>query len=481
MKKQEKSTDKFYVTTPIYYVNDRPHIGHAYSSILADVFARFHRARGESVFFLTGTDEHGRKIAEAAEKAGLAPQSFADEYSSYFKSLLTTLNISNDAFLRTTDRATHWPVVAELWRALKKRGDIYKGTYEGLYCVGHEAFLKPSELKEGVCPDHKTAPERIKEENYFFRLSKYAKEIELRIRNNELQIIPETRKNEVLGFIKEGLEDISFSRPRKDLAWGIPVPDDDTQTIYVWMDALTNYISGLGAKRDAFFPPDLQILGKDILRFHAVIWPAVLLSLGLPLPKTLLVHGHITIEGEKMSKTLRNVVDPVALVKRYGIDPVRYYLLREIRSSEDGDFSIEKLEKRYDGDLANGLSNLIHRVATLAWNNKHLLSLPSLEAPNPLSHPKEYNDAFEECNPNEALEFIWGKIGTADKKINDAKLWTLPKEDVKRFASLTEELLKELRAIASLIAPLLPETSEKIISTLSFKEKPEPIFKRSEK
>ena len=374
-------SSKYYITTAIDYVNAKPHIGHALEKIQADVLARFHRIKGEDVWFLTGTDEHGATNVRAAEKAGKEIKDFVNENSEKFRELKKVLNLSWNDFIRTSDQKRHWPGAQKLWLKLVEAGDIYKKKYKGLYCVGHEAFVTEKDLVDGKCRDHQKAPEVIEEENYFFRLAKYSKEIESRIRNNELRILPETRKNEILSFIESGLEDVSFSRPHKDLSWGIPVPNDPEHTMYVWCDALANYITAVGygnqQPKSAFsadsgaspaesqiigsqpnnqqqfgywWPADLHIIGKDILRFHAAIWPGMLLSAGLPLPKSIFVHGFVTVEGQKMSKTIGNVIDPVELVKKYGTNTVRYFLLREIPSGEDGDFSYKKLEERYNGD-----------------------------------------------------------------------------------------------------------------------------------
>ena len=325
-------------------------MGYALEIIQADVFARYRRILGEEVFFLTGTDEHGAKVTKAAEKEGKSPKEFVDKISGEFRELKEVLNLSNDDFIRTTDEKRHWPIVKKVWQKLKENGDIYKKKYQGLYCVGCEAFITKKDLIDGKCKIHQKEPEIVEEENYFFRLSKYSKKIEEIIEKDEVKIIPEERKNEMLSFIGQGLEDVSFSRPRKDLKWGIPVPDDESQTIYVWADALINYISALGGFEKGefkeFWPPDIHFLGKDILRFHATIWLGMLLSLGLELPKNIFVHGFITSNGQKMSKSLGNVIDPFELVKKYGADAVRYFLLREIPPTEDGDFTYEKFEAK---------------------------------------------------------------------------------------------------------------------------------------
>jgi len=361
--------NKFYITTAIAYVNAKPHIGFALELLQADVLARYNRLLGKDVFYLTGTDEHGAKIVRAAEAQGKDIATFAGKISAEFEKLTGALNISNNDFIRTSDQERHWPSVQKIWKKLEESGDLYKKNYKGYYCVGHEAFLKKSSLKGGLCPDHGAEPEVIEEENWFFKLTRYAGVIKEKIKSDEFKIVPETRKNEVLKLLDD-VEDVSFSRPSKDLIWGVPVPGDPTQTMYVWVDALTNYISALdyaneGELYQKFWPADVHLIGKDITRFHAIFWPAILLSAGLPLPKALYVHGFITADGQKMSKTLGNVIDPFKLVEKYGVDVTRYFLLREIPSGDDGDFSYDKLERRYNADLANTYGNLVSRILTL--------------------------------------------------------------------------------------------------------------------
>src|SRR3989338_4006340 len=369
--------EKYFITTAIPYVNGYPHLGHALEFVQTDVLARYNRLRGREVFFLTGTDENALKNVQSAEKAGEDVKTFIDRHADVFRKLTEVLNLSNDDFIRTTEER-HILGAQKLWKACEERGDIYKKKYQGLYCVGCESFKTEKELIDGLCPEHKVEPEKVEEENYFFRLSGYEKEILRMIESDELKILPSSRKNELTSFIKEGLEDFSISRSRERVKnWGIPVPGDDSQILFVWFDALSNYINALGYGGDESKfqewwennPNKEHLIGKGITRFHAIYWPAVLISAKLKLPSQILVHGYLTIDGEKISKSLGNVVDPFKVVEKYGVDPVRYFLLRDIASGEDGAFSYKQLEERYNGDLANGLGNLIQRVATLVENS----------------------------------------------------------------------------------------------------------------
>lgn len=466
---------KFYITTAIDYVNGSPHIGHAFEKTQADVLARYHRALGEDVFFLTGTDEHGVKNARAAAAAGIDVLDFVEKNTARFKELIQALNISNDFFIRTTDKEIHWPGVVAMWKALEKSGDITKKKYKGLYCVGHEAFITKKDLKDGICALHKKEPEIIEEENYFFRLSKYTKAIQEKIESGELKIIPESAKHEILNVAEEGFEDISFSRPSKDLKWGIPVPEDPSQTIYVWCDALVNYLSAIGygssdpSRFAKYWPADIQVIGKDILRFHAAIWPAMLLSSGLPLPKTLFVHGFINIAGEKMSKSLGNVIDPFLLVNKYGCDAVRYYLLREIPPMNDGDFTHEKFEERYRADLARGLGNFTARVVNLGARHikDEFSPYESAETKEAIGRAeKEYHQAMANFRFNEALEAVWRLIAYGDKFVDSTKLWELPEKDPEKFKSHIAELCIVLANVAFLLQPFLPATSNAIAKQL---------------
>lgn len=464
---------KFYITTSIAYTNMSPHLGFALELVQADVLARYHRISGGGVFFLTGTDEHGRKVAEAAEKIGKSPAKFSSEIASQFKALTKILNLSNNDFIRTTDKKRHWPVVKKIWLGLKKKGDIYKKKYKGLYCVGCEAFITKKDLKERRCVIHQKEPEEVEEENYFFRLSKYSEKIKKIIKNSEIKIIPESRKNEMLSFAKQGLEDISFSRPRKDLKWGIPVPDDDDHTVYCWADALTNYLSGA----PGCWPANVQCVGKDIQKFHCLIWPGMLLSLGLALPKVIFVHGFITVAGQKMSKSLGNVVDPFKLVDKYGTDSVRYFLLREIPSTEDGDFTLQKFEGRYNSDLASGLGNLVARVITLEAKFKAQNAEAKITSQNLKSAikntQKQYKKVLREFRFNEALVATWGLVSFCDRYIEKEHPW----KEGKKQKMVISDLLLAILEIAKLLEPFLPETSEKIIKQLKTK-KSHPLFPR---
>lgn len=462
---------KFYITTAIDYVNDKPHIGHALEKIQADVIARYHRLKGDDVFFLTGTDEHGQKIAHAAKLGGNTSQEFADAVSKKFKALKDSLNLSWDDFIRTTDDARHRPGAELMWKKLEEAGALYKKKYKGLYCVGHEAFITEKELVDGKCPDHGRAPEVVEEENYFFKLSEYGKKIKEAISSGEFEIVPEGRKNEILSLIEQGLEDISFSRSKKHLEWGIPIPGDPDQVMYVWCDALTNYLSAIGYGRGEdykkWWPADVQVIGKDILRFHAAIWPAMLLAAGLPLPKALFVHGFITVDGKKMSKTVGNVVDPIELVKKYGTDAVRYYFLREIPSGEDGDFSEEKFKERYNGDLANGLGNFAARVLTLAEKQGGMKGDSRVSENVQVCIEKTKKNVAERLEVfkfHEASVDIRELISFGDQYVNQNKPWETNDSQV------IFDLVVLLDNIAALLAPFLPETADKVTQNITWAE-----------
>ena len=485
---------KFYITTPIYYANSVPHIGHAYTSVVADTLARYHRLKGEDVFFLSGTDEHGAKVNKSAEEKGENVKDFVDKNAERFEELNKVLHISNDDFIRTTDQEKHWPGVYEIWNKIKEAGDIYVDTYRGFYCLGCEAFITEKDLKEGKCVYHDVEPEVIEEENYFFRLSKYGNVLKKAIEEEDFKIIPQSRKNETLSFIENGLEDISFSRPTKDIKWGIPVPGDPDHTIYVWSDALTNYISALGYGRDAklfekFWPADIHVIAKDILRFHTVIWPAMLLSAGLPLPKSFLVHGFINVGGQKMSKTIGNVVDPFEVAEKYGADALRYYFLRELSPFEDGDYTEEKFKSAYNANLANGLGNCVSRIFKMALtyfegNIKRpsdvlLSSVPfrekereSFSVPYIFEHVfwPEYEKNMAEIKINAATDVLWRIISALDSYIQDYQPFKLVKTDKEKTAVILWCLLAGLADLSKMLHPFMPETSEKIMEALGTKK-----------
>lgn len=456
--------NKFYATTAIPYVNAKPHIGHALEYVIADSIVRTRKIIGDDVFFVSGADENAVKNVLSAEKEGLEPARFLDKYSKIFEEFYKLLGVELDEFRRGTDSGKHWPGVQKLWRLANNNGDIYKKKYSGLYCVGCESFKVEKDLVNGKCPDHNTKPELVEEENYFFRLSKYQVHLEKLISSDELLIRPEKRKNEVLSFIRSGLEDFSISRSNKrarDI--GVPVPGDDSQKMYVWFDALTIYMTAIGWGYDPklwekYWPADLHVIGKDITRFHAIYWPAMLMSARLPLPKTLLVHGFITSGGVKMSKTIGNVIDPYEVIKKYGVDALRYYLLSKIPTQDDGDFTFVSFEQVYQADLANGLGNLVARVAALA--EKHNVGLSDKE--KKLS--PEIVEAMEQYKADQALVFIWNNISSADNYINSKEVWKKTGEEAK---NLIGELILRVFKIACDLQPFLPQTASKIISQYS--------------
>ena len=462
--------DNFYITTSIVYTNAKPHIGFALELVQADAIARWHRGQGENVFFLTGTDEHGTKIARAASEAGKSPQDFVNEIADEVVSLKQALNLSWDRFIRTSDRENHWPGAQELWQKLEENGDIYEQEYTGLYCVGCESFLTEKDLENNLCPIHKQEPERVEEKNLFFRLSKYGDPIKHAIESGELQIFPEARRNETLAFIANGLEDVSFSRSRDKLRWGIPVPGHEDQVMYVWCDALSNYISAVGYGKNQkefkkWWPANVHLVGKDIMRFHTIYWPAMLLSVGLALPKHIYVHGFITVEGEKMSKSTGNVIYPGTLVKKYGADAVRYYLLREILSYEDGDFNEKRFIEHYNADLANGLGNFAARVTTLAEKAGDLDG-SAVDTDIRIRIDKTIaavSRGVREFRLNEATAKVWDLIRFGDGYIDNHKPWETG--DKKTIFSV----LYLLNVIAGLAEPITPEASAKIKAAIKNK------------
>jgi len=479
---------KYYVTTPIYYPNDIPHIGSAYTTIAADIIARWHRLDGYDTFFLTGLDEHGRKIEEAAEKNHRKPKAFVDEKAVQFRDAWKKLDIHYDRFIRTTD-ADHEKNVQALTRKIDENGDIYKTKYEGLYCTGCEAFYLEKDLVNGCCPVHGTPVERIREESYFFRLSKYRDALLKLYKENDF-ILPRNRAPEIIARVEEELKDLSVSR--KNLKWGIPFAADKSHTTYVWFDALSNYLSGVnyyfdpsikeGVDNSRFWPPDCQLVGKDIIWFHCVIWPAMLLSLKVPLPKHVVAHGWWTVEGEKISKSKGNVVTIEQLVK-YGVDPARYFLFRAVPFGADGDFSEKEFVRILNSELADGLGNLVTRTAALVrrfLGNKLPESLPAdYEMDEYDRHLKAAAEqAVERCRAfmetveiDKALQEIWLLIKEANKYITLKEPWVLAKTDKKKLEGVLFNLLQSIRYIAYLISPFTPEASEKIIKLFHFREK----------
>jgi len=475
-KNMTSQKNKFYITTPIYYVNDKPHIGHAYTTVAADVLARWHRLKGDDVFFLTGTDEHGTKVAKSAEEQGKSPQKFCDEVSNSFQSRWKNLNISNDDFIRTTDER-HKKRVQEIFTKLKttktpKGNDvIYQGEYKGLYCTGCEKFLTEKEIENGKCPLHNEPPEELIEKNYFFRLSDYKEIIKEKVAKDEFLVLPQSRKNETLSLL-DFIDDFSISR--ETVRWGIDLPFDKKQKAYVWVDALSNYITAIGYPPSRpkggenfkkWWPADVHLMAQDILKFHTIYWPAILIALDLPLPKSEFIHGFFTINGKKMSKSLGNVIDPDELVKKYGADATRYLLLSQFSFGAEADIQVERFGEKYNADLANGLGNLVSRVSNLLDKNKIELNL---KQGSDSKLKKSFDEKMSAYKFNEALELLWAKLKKCDERITSSKPWELDSKN--EIQKILEPLAQSILNVADLLKIFTPQVAEKIIKQFTEKQ-----------
>lgn len=469
--------ETFYITTTLPYVNAEPHIGFALEILQADVLARYYREKfgPENVFFNTGSDEHGQKIFEAAQKAGKEVKEYVDQYAETFEKLKGSLDLSYDAFIRTTDEH-HIKAAQEMWKKCKDNGDIYEKEFEGLYCVGCERYLTQRDIVDGKCSIHQTEPKLLKEKNWFFKFKKYEKDL-LNYLNNPKSIIPDWRREEAINFVSEGLEDFSISREKSRLAWGIPVPGDDTQVMYVWFDALTNYISTLGWPNEEgnfkkFWQDGqtLQMAGKDQVRFQSLMWQAMLISAGVKNTDQIFYHGFINSGGQKMSKSLGNVISPAQLVEKYGTDATRYLLLRHVHSTEDTDVTWERLDEWYEAGLVNGLGNLVARILTMAEN----YGVTTLK---PIVFNLE-NENLKQFNFQEYMNDIWGLVQKVDKKIQDEEPYKKYKTDQEVAINIVSDLCTNLSEIAFMLQPVMPKTAEKVHDSLKILKKPNNLFPR---
>ena len=470
---------KFYITTPIYYPSAKLHIGHAYCTTIADTIARFKRLAGYEVFFLTGSDEHGQKIQRTAESQGVTPLEYVDKIVAGFQELWKRLEISNDDFIRTSE-PRHHEVVQEIFRRIRDKGDIYKGEYTGLYCTPCESYWTELQLDEnGCCPDCHRPVEKVSEEAYFFKMSKYADAVLKYLEENPEFLEPKSRRNEMINFIKQGLEDLCVSRT--SFNWGIPVPDDEKHVIYVWFDALTNYLTPIGFLDDEekfkkYWPADLHLVGKEIVRFHTIIWGCILMALGIELPKKVYGHGWLVISGDKMSKSKGNVVDPVLLIDEFGADAIRYFLLREIVLGQDGNFNRDALIQRINSDLANDLGNLLHRSLNMINKFQKGVLIEGgeySEIDNSLKNEavetaKEYHTLMENLQLSDAVKIVWKFISRCNKYIDETAPWKLAKDETQKnnLANVLYNLAESLRIIAILISPFMPATSRRILEQL---------------
>jgi len=487
---------RYYLTAAIPYVNAKPHLGHVLEWFQADAIARYQRLLGKEVQFTCGSDENSLKNVQAAEKAGQETQVFLDTYSAIFEEAFKSFDISLTGFRRGSDQVHHFPGVQKLWQLCDQSGDIYTKRYQGLYCVGCESFYAPEDLVDGRCPEHpNTEPELVEEENYFFRLSKYADQIRDLLNSGTVRVVSDQFKNEMLGFLDQGLEDISISRSQaRARGVGVPVPGDDSQRMYVWFDALSIYLTSIGWGYDeqlwsTFWPADVHVIGKGINRFHSIYWLGMLLSAGLALPRAITVHGYMTADGQKMSKSIGNVIDPFEAVNQYGLEPIRYYLLKAIPSHADGDFSVDRFKELYTADLANAIGNVCSRVAALVAKNiadadlaEQLASVVDTFSGTVAADPQslfstEYRAAMEDFELSQALQLVIEEVSALDKYLSEQKPWTL--EGAAR-ASVLASAVERILTFAWQLQPFLPQTSQKILThfTTSPDSKLEPLFPR---